>query len=209
MGILEAVSMQYDDDNLLKFDIPEIIYGRGALAGVGHCAERLGGEKVFLVTDPGIIQALGGDQDIEIVIHKRLVHPEHPSMVGRPLPDLRFGKGPVDPNQVQAKRVVVCFWSMDSKVKEKAVAFCRQLEKSARKDVWACFVSIYSLEPKIRDKIVKQFSFPVFDSIVWTEMDLLQRKWGAKEIPWFVVTDKDHIIVSEGTSSQAAIAVLQ
>ncbi len=49
--------MQHHDDNLLKFDIPEIIYGQGALSGIGHCAERLGGEKIFLVTDPGIIEA--------------------------------------------------------------------------------------------------------------------------------------------------------
>jgi molybdopterin molybdotransferase len=43
------------DDALLKFEVPEIIYGLGALAKIGQCAKRLGGERVLLVTDLGII----------------------------------------------------------------------------------------------------------------------------------------------------------
>lgn len=50
------------EENLLKFDVPEVIYGPGALAGIGQCAKRLGGEKVFLVTDPGVIGAGWVDQ---------------------------------------------------------------------------------------------------------------------------------------------------
>jgi len=52
------------DDSLLKFDIPEIIYGIGALSQIGQCAKRLGGEKLFLVTDPGIIEAGWIDETI-------------------------------------------------------------------------------------------------------------------------------------------------
>lgn len=44
-----------DLDSLLKFEIPEIIFGRGSLKQIGQCARRLGGDRVFLVTDPGII----------------------------------------------------------------------------------------------------------------------------------------------------------
>jgi len=40
---------------LLKFEIPEIIFGRGSLKQVGQCSRRLGGDRVLLVTDPGII----------------------------------------------------------------------------------------------------------------------------------------------------------
>lgn len=42
-------------DSLLKFEIPEIIFGRGSLKQVGQCGRRMGGDKIFLVTDPGII----------------------------------------------------------------------------------------------------------------------------------------------------------
>jgi 1,3-propanediol dehydrogenase len=41
-------------DNLLKFEIPEIIFGNNSLSQIGQCAARLGGEHVLVVTDPGI-----------------------------------------------------------------------------------------------------------------------------------------------------------
>jgi alcohol dehydrogenase class IV len=40
-----------------KFEVPEIIFGRGLLAQVGACARRLGGKKVFLVSDQGLFRA--------------------------------------------------------------------------------------------------------------------------------------------------------
>jgi len=44
-------------DGLLKFEIPEIIFGMDSLSQVGQCAARLGGEQVLVVTDPGIVAA--------------------------------------------------------------------------------------------------------------------------------------------------------
>ena len=40
-----------------KFEVPEIIFGRGLLRHVGSCARRLGGHKVFLVSDKGLFGA--------------------------------------------------------------------------------------------------------------------------------------------------------
>jgi alcohol dehydrogenase len=40
-----------------KFSIPEILFGQGSLKYAGLCAKRLGAEKVFLVSDPGVEQA--------------------------------------------------------------------------------------------------------------------------------------------------------
>lgn len=40
-----------------KFEVPEIVFGRGLLEQVGSCAKRLGGKKVFLVSDHGLFEA--------------------------------------------------------------------------------------------------------------------------------------------------------
>ncbi len=40
-----------------KFEVPEIIFGRGLLGQVGSCARRLGGKKIFLVSDQGLFEA--------------------------------------------------------------------------------------------------------------------------------------------------------
>jgi alcohol dehydrogenase class IV len=42
---------------LAKFHVPEIVFGPGALAELGHCVARLGARRPFLVTDPGLIEA--------------------------------------------------------------------------------------------------------------------------------------------------------
>jgi 1,3-propanediol dehydrogenase len=42
---------------LAKFHAPEIVFGPGALAELGHCTARLGARRPFLVTDPGLIEA--------------------------------------------------------------------------------------------------------------------------------------------------------
>jgi hypothetical protein len=77
-----------------------------------------------------------------------------------------------------------------------------------RNDISVHLVSIGPLEPKKRDRILKQFFWPVYDKVTWTEMDLLRRAWGAQDIPWFVVTDKQHVIIYEGTSPEEAKAAL-
>lgn len=43
--------------NLAKFHAPEIVFGPGSLAELGHCALRVGARRPFLVTDPGLIEA--------------------------------------------------------------------------------------------------------------------------------------------------------
>lgn len=51
--------MEESDSGLhhCKFEVPEIIFGRGLLSQVGSCARRLGGRKVFLVSDQGLFSA--------------------------------------------------------------------------------------------------------------------------------------------------------
>jgi alcohol dehydrogenase len=42
---------------IIKFQTPEIVFGPGSLAEAGFAARRLGAQRPFLVTDPGIIEA--------------------------------------------------------------------------------------------------------------------------------------------------------
>lgn len=51
-----------------KFEVPEIIFGRGLLNQVGSCARRLGGHKVLLVSDQGLFNAGWVDKVINSLI---------------------------------------------------------------------------------------------------------------------------------------------
>ncbi len=51
-----------------KFEVPEIIFGRGLLNQIGACARRLGGHKVFLVSDAGLFAAGWVDRAIRHIM---------------------------------------------------------------------------------------------------------------------------------------------
>ncbi len=76
--------MLNQDDNILKFDIPEIIFGRGSLSKIGQCAARLGGEKILVVTDPGIIEAGWVDKCLKYLKQERLRYVVYDNVVTNP-----------------------------------------------------------------------------------------------------------------------------
>ncbi|SFN10045.1 iron-containing alcohol dehydrogenase [Thermodesulforhabdus norvegica] len=53
--------------DVVKFAIPEIIFGRGSMKYTALCARRLGAEKVFLVSDPGLEKVGWVDELINIL----------------------------------------------------------------------------------------------------------------------------------------------
>lgn len=53
--------------DVVKFAIPEIIFGRGSMQYVAMCAQRMGAEKVFLVSDPGLEKVGWVDKVINIL----------------------------------------------------------------------------------------------------------------------------------------------
>ncbi len=76
--------MAHIDDDLLKFEIPEVIHGIGALTKIGCCAKRLGGEKILLVTDPGIIRSGWIDEVIKHLEKENLKYVVYDNVVTNP-----------------------------------------------------------------------------------------------------------------------------
>ena len=72
------------DGALQKFEVPEIIHGLGALSKVGQCAKRLGGERVLVVTDPGVIKAGWVDETIRHLKSEHLRYVVYDNVVTNP-----------------------------------------------------------------------------------------------------------------------------
>ncbi|MFH1114949.1 MAG: iron-containing alcohol dehydrogenase [Pseudomonadota bacterium] len=72
------------DESLLKFEVPEIIHGLGALSKIGQCAKRLGGERVLVVTDPGIIEVGWIDEALKYLEKEDLKYVVYDNVVTNP-----------------------------------------------------------------------------------------------------------------------------
>ncbi|MFP4307252.1 MAG: iron-containing alcohol dehydrogenase [Desulfococcaceae bacterium] len=70
--------------NVRKFSIPEIFFGRGSLQYAGVCARRLGAEKVFFVSDPGLENAGWVEQVLDVLRQERLDWHYYPEVVANP-----------------------------------------------------------------------------------------------------------------------------
>jgi alcohol dehydrogenase len=55
-----------------KFSVPEIILGRGSLKYAALCAKRLGAQKVFLVSDPGLERAGWVERIVDVLEAEKL-----------------------------------------------------------------------------------------------------------------------------------------
>lgn len=72
------------EDCLLKFEIPEVVYGLGALSQIGQCCRRLGGERILLVTDSGLIAAGWVDESIKYLSDEDLQYVVYDNVVTNP-----------------------------------------------------------------------------------------------------------------------------
>lgn len=70
--------------NVRKFSIPEIFFGRGSLQYAGVCARRLGAEKVFFVSDPGLEKAGWVEKVLDVLREEKLDWHYYSEVVANP-----------------------------------------------------------------------------------------------------------------------------
>ena len=154
----------------------------------------------------GRIDAQGGDQNIKIVVNEydesgRTVQRSLPSLIGKSLPDFKNLKTNFSPEQLKDKKILVCFWDVEQRPCRHCITeLAQKAEMLEQKNTVVILVHLSKAEQEKIDEWIKQNNVP-FHSVI-NDAEQLKTKftWGIKSLPWLIVTDKNHIVTSEGFS---------
>jgi hypothetical protein len=123
-----------------------------------------------------------------------------PSLVGRPLPELRPLK--IEFSTVTSdKMILVCFWDMEQRPSRHCI---RQLAEKAEdlleKGVIVVSIQSSDIDEETFKEWVKQYRIPFPSGTTTSEAGGDYFTWGVKFLPWLVLTDRQHVVQAEGFS---------
>ena len=147
----------------------------------------------------GVVKARAGDHNVKIVLGQTRVHEGHESLLGAALPDVsELGVNPNDAN-AEGKAVLVCFFDMQQRPSRHAIS---QLGKKAEmlddKGIRAIVVDVSGVDKDERDRWIADRKVPYPVGGIGEDFDEKKLQWGVRSLPWLILTDKAHRVVSEG-----------
>jgi hypothetical protein len=147
----------------------------------------------------GNLKARAGDHDLKAILGQDIVHLPYKSLTGEPLPELSdLGIKPLL-DDLNGKKIVLCFFDMQQRPSRHCVM---QLGKRAKQlaATGVAMVAIQAVEvdQEMLDKWAKKnnIAFPV--GMVQGDEEKMHLAWGAKSLPWMILTDKEHVVRGEG-----------
>ena len=123
-----------------------------------------------------------------------------PSLIGRPVPDLKGVGVELPPDSVD-KMLLVCLLDINQRPSRNCLRRLNERQQQLREsDVVVVALDISDVNKKQLGKWQKenQISFPV--SKTSAEAGRRSFDWGAKSLPWLVLANREHIVTAEGFS---------
>lgn len=134
----------------------------------------------------------------EIEIGQIPVSVTTPSLVGKPLPDLKKMKIKL-PNDVSDKMLLVCFWDMNQKPSRYCISqLAEKAELLAEKDIVVACIQAEDIDEESLEQWVKENNIPFPVGRTMPEFGKSRFDWGVKSLPWMILTDQMQIVTSEG-----------
>ena len=152
----------------------------------------------------GRIETEGGATGVKVVVSERPSSARYepkrpPSLVGKPLPELKELGVDLLPDRIEGKRLLVCFWDMQQRPSRHGLT---QLAKQAAalkdKGVLVVAVQASKVERNALDEWTKKNNVPFPVGMVQSDPEKARFAWGVQSLPWLILTDRNHIVVSEG-----------
>lgn len=154
----------------------------------------------------GSTRAEAGATDVEIVLGEQASRAATPprqaaSLVGKPLPSLEKLGLSVVPEDTAGKRVLVCFWDRSQRPSRHFLRrLVAQSELLATRGVSVLTVHAAPAEQEALKASLAELgaSFPAGQ--IAGKPDKVLFAWGARGLPWLILTDKEHKVTADGFS---------
>jgi len=153
------------------------------------------------------VRTEGGVTDLEIVVaekgsgSRRFVPKQPPSLVGKALPDLKAVNVALNPNDIKDKLLLVCFWDMQQRPSRHCVKNLAEMaEALAAKGVTTISVQASKVDEKDLKYWIEKLNigFPV--GVIEGDEEKTKFAWGVRALPWLILTDRNHVVGSNGFS---------
>jgi protocatechuate 3,4-dioxygenase beta subunit len=139
----------------------------------------------------------GGGENVKVVVGQKLIF--SPSLIGRPLPDLKDLKVGPSPDDIENKMILIYFFDMEQRPSRNCL---RQLSKRAKelrtKDVVVIAIQASKIDKSKLNEWVKKYKIPFPVGNIENNEEKIRFTWGVRSLPWLILTDKNHIVRAEG-----------
>jgi hypothetical protein len=167
---------------------------------------RISADKAGVTRMYGYVETEGGATDVRIVISERPMSTRYepkqpPSLVGRPLPELKDVGVDVPLTDTDGKRLLVCFFDMEQRPSRHCITqLIKQAEQLKNKDVVIVAVQASKIEKNALDEWAKESKVPFSVGMIQDDVEKIRFAWGVRSLPWLILTDSSHIVVFQGFS---------
>ncbi|MBN1359255.1 MAG: carboxypeptidase regulatory-like domain-containing protein [Sedimentisphaerales bacterium] len=163
----------------------------------------------------GRARAEGGDTDIKIVINEldpsgRVVPSQPPSLLGKRLPAFENVALDLAREQLQDKRLLICFWDMNQRPSRNGltqlVGKARELEG---KGITVVTIQTSPVERAALDNWLKEQNVPFPAGMIEADEQKTRLTWGVRSLPWLILTDREHLVTAEGIALDELDAAIE
>ena len=171
--------------------------GRFRITGVCKEPLRIYARSPLPQQQSGETWAHGGNENVRVVLGQKLIF--SPSLIGKPLPDLKDLKVDLSPADTDDKMLLVCFWDMNQRPSRNCIMrLAKQAQQLKQKGVAVVAIQASKVNESTLNDWLKEYSIPFTIGIVQSDVEKTKFAWGVCSLPWLVLTDRNRVVTAEG-----------
>jgi protocatechuate 3,4-dioxygenase beta subunit len=171
--------------------------GRFRITGVCKEPLRIYAKSPSAQQQSGETWAHGGNENVWVILGQKLIF--SPSLIGKPLPELKDLKVDLSPADTDDKILLVCFWDMQQRPSRNCIReLTKRAEELKEKGVAVIAVQASKIDENALNQWVKKYNIPFAVGMVQGDVEKTRFAWGVRSLPWLILTNRKHIVRAEG-----------